>query len=168
MVLSQFQGMFLPPGMGLEAYSTEVDFSGIIYGPLHHCVLAPASRSFIGADSTDTGNTGNTKVLRGGLVMAISTVDNLWYPFEDGGANGLGIAKGILLWTGLNMTLGGGASNRQMGAILIKGNVQATGVCLASSSTYGLPQTGAGLKVRQDLLYNITFDDDFTAMLSRP
>lgn len=167
-VLSQFQGMFLPPGMGAEVYSTEIDFASIIWGPLHNVVLAPTAKSFIGSGALDAGNTGNTSVLRGGLVMAISSADGMWYPFASGGANNLGTAKGILLWSGLNMALGASGNARQMGAIMIKGNVQAKALCLAASSTQGLATTGVGLKVRQDLLFNISFDDDFSAELSSP
>jgi hypothetical protein len=172
MSIFQFQGMFLPPGMGLEAYSTEVDFSSIIYGPLHHCVLAPYA--MIASTSADAGNTGNTNVLRGGLVMARATATSgntragEWLPFASGGANGAGVARGILLWSGLTLAKEGTTEKRFMGAILVKGNVQASGVCLAATAGWGLPKTAAGLKVRQDLLYNIMFDDDPTAALSRP
>lgn len=171
-MLSQFQGMFLPAGMGAEAYSTDVDFASIIYGPLQHCLLAPYA--VISSDSADAGNTGNTTVLRGGLVMARATVASgntlvgEWVPFVSGGANGAGVAVGILLWAGLSMLQGGANVKRLMGAILVKGNVQAKACCIAATATYGLATTGAGLKVRQDLLYNISFDDDITAKLSRP
>ena len=167
-VLSTFQGMFLPPGMGLEAYSTDVDFASVVWGPLHSVILAPTKDSFIGSGALDAGNTNNTSVLRGGLVMAISTADGMWYPYATGGANGLGTAKGILLWSGLNMALGGAGNTRQMGAIMVKGNIQAQAVCIAASSTQGLATTGVGLNVRTDLLYNISFDDDFSAQAPRP
>lgn len=166
MTLAPYQGHFLTPGLQAELYSVESDIASLIYGPLHQCLFL--NWAVIDGSARDAGNVGNTTVLRQGLVLGQVTTTKKWKQWDPDAVDGTEIARGILAYYGVNTQYGGGDADRYLASILVKGNVQAKSVCLEDTDAAGLPQTGDGLTVRQHLLYNVTFDDDFIAALSRP
>lgn len=153
------------PGTGTEIRTTEVDLSGLIYGNIQGILLQPAGSILLGT-SVDTGNTGFTSVLRAGLIMAQITATKKWIPFDNAAVNGAEIPRGVLaiphaIPNSLDMV---------NPSIIVGGNVclEPGGLVLASSTTYGLATTGAGLAVRKALAFAFQFSDDFMNIIGVP
>jgi len=167
MSLAPYMGYLTTPGMGTEQYCLEHDISGIVYGSIHNQTLVPYA--LVDGSSTDTGNTGNTTVLRIGLVMALNSSTKKWQPFESGGSNAIGEAAGILLELGLNTQLGGTSTDRWLATIMVMGCVYPTGLCIKSTAGYGIDKsTTAHVNVRKGFQYNIRFADDFGSFVTDP
>lgn len=166
MTLAPYQGMNLVPGVGTEVFSAEHDVSDIVYGPLTNCLYL--TNCLISGASRDAGNTGNTTVLRPGLVMGIITASGKWAQFTSGAVDGTQYARGILLHMGLNTQLGGADADRWVATILVRGVVNPSGICLASTAGYGLARASVGLEVRKHLMYAIQMSDDFMNDLTIP
>lgn len=159
-MLSQYDGAMLVPGMGLEAFTTEHDLSGLIYGSPHVCTFL--THAVIDGASVDTGNTGNTNVLRVGLVMAQVTVSQKWRPFDAGAADGTEIPRGILTLLGLGTQMDGADTDRFLATIMVGGRVNPEAMCIAATAAYGLDKsTAAHVTVRKAFKYNFLFSDDF-------
>jgi len=166
MPLASYQGMFLTPGMLSETYTTETDLSDIIYGPLWNCVYL--NYAVVDGASRDAGNTNNTTVLRPGLIMAKVTSTGKWKPFVSGASDGTQLARGILLAFGLNTQMDGADADRYLATILVRGIVNPSGLCLNTTTAYGLARTSVGLAVRKHLQYNLMMSDDFEGDLTIP
>lgn len=165
-MLSPFYGNYLIPGMGQEVNTAEFDISSLIYGgTLHGARFLHAA--LLDATSVDTGNTGNTGVLRPGLVMAQVTATGKWKPFAAGASDGTEIARGILFTAGLAM--GDVAKDRFLASILVGGvALYPSGICIAATTGFGLAQTGAGETVRKQLAFNFQFADDWNNLVGVP
>lgn len=166
MSLAPYQGMMLPPGMLSEVYTAETDLSDIIYGPLWNCLYL--NYAVVDGASRDNGNTGNTTVLRPGLIMSRVTATGKWRPFVSGASDGTQFARGILLSFGLNTQLASGDADRYLATILVRGVVNPEALCLNTTAAYGLARTGVGLTVRRHLMYTIQMSDDFENDLTIP
>jgi hypothetical protein len=161
-MLSQFQGAFLLPGMGQEFATAEPDFMNILYGGTQLAQLTLVPYAVIDGSARDAGNTGNTTVLRKGLVMGQITATGKWKQFDSGAGDGSQFARGILIYGNMNTQLNGANADRFNAFILVgKCTINAEGICLASSATYGLAKTGVGQTVRKHFMYNFQFSDDF-------
>jgi hypothetical protein len=136
----------------------------MIYGNIQGYRLQPPGSIVLGS-SVDAGNTGYTTVLRQGLVMAQITATKKWTPFNNSGSGGAEIARGILL---VPTAIPNGQDI--VNASILVGGVclEPGGLCLASSATYGLGITGAGLNVRKHLAFAFQFSDDFMNLIGIP
>ena len=158
--------LYLPatgiPGTGTEIRTTEQDLSGMFYGPMQGIILTPSTACTIDGESLDAGNTGFTTVLRQGLVMGKVTSTGKWKPFSESATDGTEVARGILLLaTAIPNSLD--IINAQI--MVAAPCLEPAGLCLASSSSYGIGTTGAGLTVRKHLARNFLFSDDFGSLL---
>ncbi len=166
MSIAPYQGMSLSPGMLAPVFTTETDNSDIIYGPLWNCVYL--NYAVVDGSSRDAGNTGNTTVLRPGLIMAKVTATGKWKPFVSGASDGTQLARGILLAFGLNTQMNGTDQDRYLATILVRGIVNPQALCLNTTEAYGLARTSVGLAVRKHLMYTIQMSDDFENDLTIP
>lgn len=158
MTLAPYQGIFLTPGMHAEVYSVEQHLSSLIYGPLHNCIFL--NFAVIDGAARDAGHTSYTTTLRQGLVMGIVTATRKWKQWDPTASDGTQLARGVLAYYGIDTQYNGTDADRYLASIIVKGNLQAKGVCVQSSSSWGLSQTGEGAVVRGQLAYNFMFDDD--------
>jgi hypothetical protein len=165
-MLSPFYGNYLPPGMGNEVNTAEFDVSSLIYGgDLRNARFIHGG--IVDATSLDAGNTGNTGVLRPGLIMGQVSATGKWKQFTSGASDGTEIARGILFTAGLAM--GSPTNDRFLASILVGGvALYPTALCLASSSTYGLAQSGVGATVRKHLALAFQFADDWMNIIGVP
>lgn len=162
MVLAPYQGQDLVPGMGTEAFTTELDNSGLIYGSPHQCVFV--THALIDGTSRDAGNTDSTTVLRIGLIMAQVTATKKWKPFDAGASDGTEIPMGILTKLGLNTQMDGANADRFLASIMVRGNVNPEALCIATTAAYGLDKaTAAHVTVRKAFKYAFGLSDDFMA-----
>lgn len=169
MVLAPYNGEFLTPGMLAEAYSAENDNKAILYGGnggYNRPVFV--GWAVVSGAALDAGNTGNTTVLRPGLIMAQITASGKWTTFVSGNSDGSEIPRGILFSLGLNTQMDGGNVDRFLATILVGGIVNPEALCLGSSATYGLARTSVGLTVRKYLYTAIKFSDDMTDLIPYP
>lgn len=166
MPLGPYQGTGLGPGMGAPAYSAEHDLQGMIYGSPHHCLFL--THALIDGASRDAGNTDNTTVLRPGLIMAQVTATQKWKPFDNTEDDGTEIPRGILTLLGLNTQLDGSDTDRFLATIMVGGNVNPEALCIAATTAYGLPTTGAGLAVRKAFMLSFRMSDDFQGLVPFP
>lgn len=167
MPLAPYQGSQLVPGMGAPTYSAEHDLSGLIYGPPHLCVYV--TYAVVSGAARDAGNTGNTTVLRPGLVMAQITATGKWIQYTPGASDGSEIPRGILTEFGLNTQLDGADADRFLATIMVKGNINPEALCLASSATYGIDKsTASHVDVREAFMFNFMFSDDFMNFTAIP
>jgi len=167
MSLAPFGGFLMPPGWGTAAYTTEADNMGLFAGSMHHARFL--YNALIDGSSRDTGNTGNTTVLRPHLVMAQVTATKKWKPFDNGADDGTEIPRGILTFLGINTQLNGADQDRFLATILIGGLVQPESICIASTAGWGLDQvTAAHVNVRKAFKYAIQFLDDPMAFVAEP
>jgi hypothetical protein len=149
-----------------EVYTAETDLSDIVYGPLWNCVYL--NYAVVDGSSRDNGNTGNTTVLRPGLIMAKVSATGKWKPFVSGAGDGTQLARGILLSFGLNTQVNGADADRYLATILVRGIVNPEALCLNTTAAYGLARSGIGLAVRKHLMYSILMSDDFENDLTIP
>lgn len=163
-MLSPFYGNYLPPGMGQEVNTAEFDISSLIYGgDLRNARFIHGG--LVDGTSSDTGNTGNTGVLRPGLIMAQVDATGKWKPFNAGASDGTQFARGVLFTAGLAMD----SKDRFLASILVGGvALYPSGLCLAASATYGLATTGAGATVRKHLALAFQFADDWMNFVGVP
>lgn len=167
MTLAQYQGSALIPGYGTAVYTAEHDLSGLIYGPPHLCLFL--TYAVIDGAARDAGNTGNTTVLRPGLIMGQVTATKKWKQYDSGAVDGTEIPRGILTELGLNTQLSGADADRFLATIMVKGNINPEALCLASSATYGIDQvTAAHIDVREAFMLNFMFSDDFMNFVALP
>lgn len=152
------------PGTGNEIHTTEVDLGRMIYGNIQGFRLQPAG-SIVDGASLDAGNTGFTAVLREGLIMGQVTATKKWKPFASGASDGTEIARGVLL---IPTAIPNGLDI--VNASILVGGVclEPGGLCLASSATYGLAQSGAGATVRKHFAFAFQFSDDFMNIIGVP
>jgi hypothetical protein len=166
-LLATYQGKYLLPGMNSPVYATEADNYDWGYGSLLGARYV--GHAIIDGSSVDAGNTGNTSVLRNGLIMAQVTATGKWKPFVSGQTDGTQLARGILLELGLNMNVNGSGADRFLATILVGGVcLNPGGLCVASTAGYGLARTGVGLAIRKHLMYAFQFSDDFMNDLTIP
>jgi len=166
-MLAPYQGSLLIPGMGAPSYSAEHDLMGLIYGPPHLCLYV--THAVIDGAARDAGNTGNTTVLRPGLVMAQITATQKWIQYTPGASDGSEIPAGILTELGLNTQMQGANADRFLATIMIKGNVNPSAMCLAASATYGIDKaTASHIDVREAFALNFMFSDDFMNLTAWP
>jgi hypothetical protein len=151
--------------MGAEAFSAEHDLADIIYGPVHLCLFL--THAVVDGASVDTNNDPTT-VLRPGLIMAQVTTTQKWKPFASGASDGTQVARGVLTLLGLNTQFDGANTDRYLATIMVGGNLNPEGLCIAETAGYGLARTGAGLAVRKALMYTFRFSDDFISDLTLP
>lgn len=167
MSLGPYQGSALIPGYGSAVYSTEGDNNGIIYGPPGLCLYV--THAVIDGAARDAGNTGNTSVLRHGLIMGQITATTKWAQYNPSASDGTEIPRGILTELGLNTQLAGADTDRFLATIMVKGNVNPEALCLASSATYGIDKaTAAHIDVREAFMLNFMFSDDFMNFTAIP
>ena len=160
-------GLDLVPGWGTSQYTVDFDLAGLFFGPMGLSSLIPYA--LISGAARDAGNTGNTTVLRPGLVMAQLTASpGKWVQFTSGASDGSQYARGVLSNLGLNTQAQGADADRYLASIVAFGNLNPEAVCLGTSATYGLARSGVGLTVRKHLKYNIRFSDDIVGDLIDP
>ncbi len=73
----------------------------------------------------DTGNTGQTYVLRKGLVVAKQDSDSMWYAYDNAGSAGVNVALGILN-IDINLRDRLGDEVDSLGVVVIKAHVDDT------------------------------------------
>ena len=165
-MLSPFYGNYLPPGMGQEVNTAEFDVSSLIYGgDLRNARFVHGA--VVDSTSLDAGNTGNTGILRPGLIMAQVSATGKWKPFVAGASDGTQLPKGVLFTAGLAM--GSPANDRFLASILVGGvALYPTGLVIAADATYGLAQSGAGATVRKHFAFAFQFADDWMNIIGVP
>jgi len=103
--------------------------------------------------TVDSGNTGQTNVLRSGLTMAQYTSgDNInkWGAYNDGGSNGMATAQGFL-WASVNMQNSQGTAQDTWALIVIGG-----GCLIEEDQVIGLDANG-----KTDLAYRFLWSTTF-------
>ena len=152
--------------MGQEVNTAEFDISSLIYGgDLRNARFVHGA--VVDSTSTDTGNTGNTGILRPGLIMAQVSATGKWKPFVAGASDGTQLPKGVLFTAGLAM--GSPANDRFLASILVGGvALYPTGLVIAADTDYGLAQSGAGATVRKHFAFAFQFADDWTSVIGVP
>jgi hypothetical protein len=165
-MLSPFYGNYLPPGMGQEVNTAEFDVSSLIYGgDLRNARFVHGA--VVDSTSSDPGNTGNTGVLRPGLIMAQVTSTGKWKPFVAGATDGTQFPKGVLFTAGLAM--GSPTNDRFLASILVGGvALYSSALVIAADTSYGLAQTGAGATVRKYFAFAFQFADDWMNLIGVP
>jgi hypothetical protein len=167
MSLAPYQGSLLIPGMGAPTFSAEHDLMGLIYGPPHLCLYV--THALIDGAARDVGNTGNTTVLRPGLVMARLTATQKWTTYVTGGSDGSELPLGILCELGLNTQMSGGNADRFLATIMVKGNVNPEAMCIGANATYGIDKvTASHIDIRESFALNFMFSDDFQNLTAWP
>lgn len=162
MPLADYNGYGLVPGWGTAYYSVELDNIGFIYGSPHLCLFL--THALIDGASRDAGNTGNTTVLRPGLIMAQDSTTKKWRPFDASENDGTEQPQGVLTILGLNTQMNGADTDRFLATIMVGGNLNPQGLCIASTAAYGLDKvTAAHVTVRKAFKYSFRFSDDFMA-----
>ncbi len=107
------------PGMSAKIESME---SQIWWGHENLRIFAP--KPIIAAASVDAGNTPTT-TLRGGLIVAKRTADDLWYPYAPTQVDGRDVALGVLIKAVPMLNPNTGIVENKNGEILIGGNLKA-------------------------------------------
>lgn len=167
MPMAPYQGSLLIPGMGSPTYSAEHDLMGMIYGPPHLCLYV--THAIISGAARDVGNTGNTTILRPGLIMAKLTATQKWTTYVTGGSDGSELPLGILTELGLNTQMDGADTDRFLATIMVKGNVNPEALCIGASATYGIDKsTASHVDVREAFMFNFMFSDDFQNFTGMP
>ena len=166
-MLGSYDGYALIPGMGVDQFVAEHDLAGLFYGSPHTAELLQSA--VIAGDARDAGNTGNTEVIRPGVIMARRSTDLKWVPYVNGGANETNIARGVMLTMGLNTQLNGADADRFLASIIVIGNLNPEACFIAANTAAGIGSTaGNGLEVRRALAYNIRFSDDPGCLIGIP
>ena len=114
----------------------------------------------INGASRDTGNTGNTTVLRPGIAMGTTTATKKLIPWLVGATDGSENFTGFLLHT-VDTQVDGADGDQLRGWVLCAGAVKAESVALSVETSYGLngATDEAAFKALANVLNHIVFDD---------
>lgn len=140
-------------------FNEVVNPTNITWGRLDQQIFLSA---IIDGSARDAGNTGFTDVLRPGLLLGKVTSGSdvtkfkQWNPDATDGTQKI---CGVLLGA-QKMQLLGTDYDRATGYILFSGNLKASGICVASSSTPGIAGTALEWLIRRQLAQSFRLDDD--------
>ena len=157
-MIYSFEGSHMIPGMLPTLETLEPELTSVVWGRLDQMKVGH-NQLFSGA-ARDAGNTGYTDNLRPGLLLGQITASGKWIQWDPTATDGSQFIRGVLLYSGLHMTRLASNQDRYIGYVLIGGNVKAKGICIASSSTYGIAGNASEFLIRSQMAKNFSFDDD--------
>ena len=125
---------YLEPGVEgvLETYE-----SAVFYGPASYWNVFKLNQGLIDGASRDAGNTGQTTILRAGLIMAYNTTTGKWVPWVSGGMDGTGKVSGIL-FASIDTQFNGADKDRFAGVISVGGLWKSEGLLLPGNTSRGI------------------------------
>lgn len=140
-------------------FNEVVNPTNITWGRLDQQVFLPA---IIDGSARDAGNTNFTDVLRPGLLLGKITSGadaNKFKQWNPDATDGSQKICGVLL-SAQKMQLLGSDYDRATGYILFSGNLKASGIMIASSSTPGIAGSSLEWLIRRQLAQSFRLDDD--------
>lgn len=156
MSIANFDFHNFMPGQSLPGVPEIAVKGSIIWGQDWHQVFYPA---VIDGASRDAGNTGYTATLRPGLLLGKAYgVTGKWKQWDPTATDGTQRIQGVLLKAQV-MTNMGTDYDRFQGIILVRGNVRASGLSIASTSTQGIVGSTLEWLVRDQMKHSFIFDD---------
>lgn len=140
-------------------FNEVVNPTNITWGRLDQQIFLPV---IIDGSARDAGNTNFTDVLRPGLLMGKITSGadvNKFKQWNPDATDGSQKICGILL-SAQKMQLLNNDYDRATGYILFAGNIKASGLMVASSSSSGIAGTALEWMIRRQLAQSFRLDDD--------
>lgn len=141
---------------GIDSQITTVE-SVITWGPPEQQLILPVP---ISGAARDAGHSGQTNVLRPGLLMGIIKATRLAIEWTSGAADGSEVIAGPLLYA-VNTQKDGANATRWMGYILIKGNVQSSKLIIPGQANAGIDGNGSEAAIRTAMFPRFILDDQF-------
>lgn len=145
----QFAGL---PGIDSVVQTAE---AVITFGPPEQQLVMPVP---IDGAARDAGHTGQTNVLRPGLIMGVNTTTHLAKEWTSGATNGTQNVAGILLYA-VNTQKDGADAPRWFGYLLVKGNVQAAQLIVPGATARGIDGNANEATLRTQFGTRILTDD---------
>ena len=156
MIPNSYELVGLLPGQLPSIETVEQELTSVIWNRLDQQWIG-SNRQFA-KECVDVGNTGNTDVLRPGLLL---TVDGNGHYREWGGVADFATDKieGVVLLA-TKMNLHGTQVNRYMGYVFLGGGLKERGVIVPGEVNPGIVGHAQETNIRTQMKYNTLFDDD--------
>ena len=106
----------------------------------------------------DAGHSGNTTILRPGLLMGVIKAERLAKEWNSGAADGSEVIAGPLLYA-VNTQKDGADAIRWFGYILVRGLVQASKIIIPGQANPGIDGVGSEATVRSGMATRFVLDD---------
>ena len=157
MVMLDFQGSNLIPGMLPTLEVIESDLTSVIWGRLEQQLIG--YNAVISGASRDLGNTGYTTILRPGLLLTKNLAGTKYVPWGSVAGCATDKIEGVLLHAQPTQRAGSDA-DRFVGYLLVGGNVKVKGLCVYDSAATGILGHAQELVIRSQMFPAYRFDDD--------
>lgn len=147
----QFAGL---PGIDSQQLTIE---SQITWGPPEQQLVMGIP---IKGTARDAGHSGNTTILRPGLLMGVIKAERVAKEWNSGAADGSEVICGPLLYA-VNTQKDGADSFKWFGYILVRGNVQSNKIIIPGQANAGIDGVGSEATVRSGMAARFVLDDMF-------